>query len=99
MDSASWALLLLITKQVQPLLIILSARPMNPEPPELIALRNVDSVMTTKLLLDVLSTDEVASLAEQCVGGGVAKRSYTICVDDSTRQPVFHSGGARPSAP
>ena len=67
LDSASWALALRVSRDVHPLFLVITMRPLaEPLPPEYIQLR--DASGTRRLLLNVLSAQDSSALVCQRLG-------------------------------
>jgi tetratricopeptide (TPR) repeat protein len=89
LDSASWALMRLVHKHVQPVLLVVAARPMDsllPEPYLLVR----DAPGTQRLHLDALSLEDTRELLSERLGvPGLSEALVTLIHDWAEGSPLF----------
>lgn len=88
LDSSSWALVEAVAREVQPLLLVLSLRAMNPAPRELRTL--IETRSPLMLALKALSFEDTGTLVCQRLGVRRVQRSLLLFIHErSGGQPLF----------
>jgi len=89
-DSASWALLLAVSRRVHPLLLVIGTRPLGDAPPEEYA-QLLATAGLRRLQLQALPSDETVALAAQRLGCAALPPAIVKLIQEKAQGNPFYS--------